>query len=377
MQRVSVWLLGLAMSATVTAQTSPDSDNRTPTRAQIETAAITLQNAVNYLDVDWVDTQVDGDALFDRAAEGMGYSEEMLTSARLGFIERLSLGATLTRNLGMTGDYTYLSTVERDGELRARFRLVTDGEAVNYHDVLFEADAQGEVQLVDLYAFTSGEDISQTMQRALVTFMSPDGSAPMEAVLIMEYLGAFQEGDYARVAEMYPALPTTEESRKMLAVTFVLASSNLTDAAYTKALDHFSSLYKSDPSLDLLLIDRYYLDADYAGALAALDRLDAAVDGDPYLDVYRITAYFGQGELDKARSAVDRLVEAFPNWEGSFSRRIDIALEQEDHTLVLRDMTVLEEDFGWEFDAVLIQKNWPEFASSPQFKTWTQRMDKK
>jgi len=385
MKLVLAWVCGLALAAGASAQapslllasSSPTRGETALTHEQLVKAAVAFEEAINSHDIQAADAMVDGASLFRRATDGVTFDPEVLASAEDGFLDRYSMGKTIIESLGPSGDYAFLDIVEREGELRARFRLVGPGDAVNYHDMAFRADSTSQVRVVDTYPFMTGEDLSQTLRRTFVPLLTPDGDATGEGARMMEFILTYKEGDYRRAYDMYPTLTVTDDNRKMLSITYVLTSSKLGIAEYEKALDHFTSLYGADPTLDLIQIDRYYLDGNFEGALAAVNRINVSVGGDPYLDTYRITAYVGLGDLEAALNAAARLIDAYPNWDGGRTRRIDIALSLEDHDLVLQDMRVLETDFGWEFDATLIRKNWPTFASAPQFEMWRQRHNTK
>lgn len=372
-------LAGLALlAASAAAQPVPLSSARAvPTETQLVSTALDLADAVNAWDAKGVDTLMDEDAFIDRILSQTALDSALRAITHEEMAHAFSLGTQLISEIGETGDYAFLQLAERDGETRARFRLRGDNDMINYHEIAVCLDERSQARICDLYSFQTGEDLSLTMGRTLGSLLTPDGSIAGDASeRMMSFTTAIRQGDYRQAYELYPTLVLPNESRKAFALMYIRASSMIGLAEYRKALDHFASLFGPDPTTDLIQLDRLFLEEDFDGLLGAVARLDEAVGGDPYLDVFRVSAHSGRGDLASALKAATRLVDAFPNWDGGFDRRIGVALELADHALVLQDLETLEGQFGWVFEEDLIRKNWPGFAASPQFEIWRQQQAK-
>jgi predicted Zn-dependent protease len=96
-------------------------------------------------------------------------------------------------------------------------------------------------------------------------------------------------------------------------VAYVAASAYLGEAQYQSAIDALRRAYPNDASLDLMLLDGYFMKKRYDEALQAVDRIDRSLGGDPYLDVMRANMLLAKGDVDGAYRFATRAVEREPS----------------------------------------------------------------
>lgn len=339
-------------------------------------AARLYERLVTDLDGEGLTDLYDADAFLERVVEGLDLDPDF----RSGFLREARHAASFPHAVldavAEGGTYQFLRLVDRDGEARARFRLVAAGGGLNYHDVLFTDAGDGPVRVVDAYNYLGGEDVSQTVRRVLAGSMGADGgTGPQDerARQVAAFASAAERRDYAAMVRTYPRIEVHEADHKPLLVLYLLAAAETSDAAYGKALDLFQHAFTGDPTADLVLMERHYLRGDLDAVLAALDRVDAAVGGDPYLDTFRVPVHLGAGRTAEAERAADRLLETLPDLVDGLFLRLDVALAQEDFAAATDLMLRLRREFEVEFYPEDLKREplWEGFVASPQYKVWS------
>ena len=336
-------------------------------------AAREFEAAVAAGDPDSLAAHYDLDGYLDRVLDG--FDAAFAEGARRGARRADSFPQQLAGVVAWGGSYRFLRVVQREGEARARFRLVDGGGGVSYHDLLLRRAPDGAVRFVDAYNFLGGEDVSQTSRRILAGFEeAADGTAPPSErpARVAALAAAAQRGDHWAVVEAYPRIEDRAVDRKPLLVLYLLAAAQTSPVDYDKALALFQRDYADDPAADLVLIDRHALRGDMAAVLGAVDRLDAAVGGDPYLDALRVQALLAMGRTDEAQAAADRFADALPDLNDGLFLQIDVALAREDYRAAVAAMLRLQREFEIEFYPEDLKRDplWAGFVASPQYKVW-------
>lgn len=332
-------------------------------------------------DVEALDAWWDGDAFLDRVLADMALEPAFEAGVRSEIARRGPFHPLIAEAVANGGSYHFLRLVERDGETRARFRLLSPDGGLNYTDLVLEARPGGGGRLVDGYGFLGGEDVSQSLRRVLLGMLGgADGTTEPSgrARLIGEFAQALGRGDWWTVLDLYPRIPPRDLDRKPLLIAYLQAASNADPALYRKGLEQFARAYAGDPDAALVLIDHYVLRGDVEATLEAIDTLDEGVGGDPYLDQLRATVLLGAGRLPEARAAADRLAESLPNLTEAQFPRVDVALAEGDFAAVAEGLLRLEREHGAWFDPAAVKADplWAGFAASPYYKRWaTARAD--
>ncbi|MEM1117959.1 MAG: hypothetical protein AAF845_16230 [Bacteroidota bacterium] len=273
------------------------------------------------------------------------------------------------------GSFRFLRFALRDGEPRARFRLIGEDGSLKYLDLLFRADADGAYRLVDAYDYVQGQDLTMVARRILETTYEAGTQMRSDAertARILDLSRAIRVGDWFSVVDLYPQITPREEDRKTLLMLYLQAASFVAPAQYRKALEQFAQEYSDDPDAALVLVDHHFLEGDLEATLAAINTLDASVGGDPFTDQLRANVYVAADRLGDARAAAERLSEALPELEEAVYPLTDIALAQGDFETVAACLTRLEREFGVVFEPLVLKNNptWAGFTASAAYKRW-------
>ncbi len=187
------------------------------------------------------------------------------------------------------GTYKLLRMYDDSGIKHLVFRMYGDG-GLNYHDFTL-VKTHGEVKAADMYSFLTGEQISATFANLMTlnTVKSNDNTAKSNFfVKIMAYKN---KGEFKNEIDVFNSLDSADRHNKTLQLVYIDACKHIGNDEYKKALEDYEALYPNEPNAYLLMLDVYYLNAEYDKALMAVNKLDTLVKGDPVLNLFRGNIY--------------------------------------------------------------------------------------
>lgn len=267
-----------------------------------------FERAVNQRDSMAISNALDTGAMMDRVCEGLDVSPEQRREFADGAL-RSRWSAAYLHRLGEDGHIKLVRVRDDSGRSQALYRIVGD-DGLDYHDAVLGVDDTGRIAIVDLYVFTGGEMMSQTLRRLLLEHMDSDRSVA-------------------------PAAPGTGTVAADLA------------------------------GLDQLMRSRNWADAE-----EAVTRIEEAVGDDPYLDTLRAYFLCEQGSFVRAAETAERSISGEPMLEEARLVRLRVALAQRDYAEVAHCLTVLERDFDWNLDSIADAPAYARFVRSPSCKMW-------
>ncbi|MFN3200177.1 MAG: tetratricopeptide repeat protein [Bradymonadia bacterium] len=355
------------------------------TPALARTFAESFEKAAKSKDAVALNNLIDWNMLLEISTEGLDLPSQM----KSGFMSGLKstagggpLAAGIIQALNAGGSYDFLKVREVNGQRRALFRLIMPGEGgVNYHDVVLGAGSGGKVKAIDIYVYLTGEPISQTFRRLLIPMAASTGIAARlggEEALLVKHLddlqvigNAVQSGDHKTALRRYATLPKELQEEKSIQLMRLTAAQNANDdVLYAKAIEEVERLFPNDPSLDMLLIDGYFMKKDWAKVLESVDRLDARIGGDPYLNIMRSGVMLEKGSNDEALALGAKALEALPELADAHWTHLSAALRSEDYALALKDMNTLTSKFQVVFGDLTTNPEFAGFVKSPQYTEW-------
>ena len=301
----------LAISARpLEAQSTPESasllGDSTAATADIEAFARLLESEIGAGRAEIFAERFDGDTFLDRANEGRQIGAMLMGELRRQFRQNPDFLDEIVNDLRSGGHYRFLRVVERDGALRARFRLLSSNGGINYHDLLLSPDATGEGQIVDLYVFLTAEDLSSTIGRLMDVLAAEEAYSPRTEAYTT-FIDHYNAGQFREAWGAYPDEYIDAENKKAMMLMRVMIGMNVGDREYYQALQAFADAFPGDPSLSLLQIDVHHNSGDFEALLETVNRLEESVGEDPYLNMYRGIAH---DELDAPKVALQHVREA-------------------------------------------------------------------
>ena len=170
--RMLGFVLGLSFGLPSHAGDTP----KTPDVNQCKTFALRVQKLVRDNDAKQLQRCFDWDALLERATKDVRVPEKVRQSFYEGFKGKAGdthFAQQLCEAVRKDGSYTLLRVRVIDGKPRPLFRLLTDG-GLNYHDLVLETNADGEIHIVDVHIAISGEFMTQTVRRLYLLLLGGD-----------------------------------------------------------------------------------------------------------------------------------------------------------------------------------------------------------
>ena len=326
---------------------------------------------------------LDTDRLAERAVTGIQLTDESMQKVRsLGkeFIKQTGdMGASLIKS----HPCKVLGTRQVNGEWSAMVRCLLIGGGVDYLKLTLAPDAAGDVRIVDLFELSSGGEWSGMLRTiALPLVVSSDTTALRNlkpddretlnnAALLGEIYRKNDPKDVPEIPRLFDQLPPSLQNNRYLSILDVKATAQVSDVAFTTAVQRHQTKFPNDPSLSYASFQKYFHDKDYAKMLEALFTLDDAVGGDPYLSGQKAAAYAGIGNVAQAKQQAQAAVSkepslAQPNWILFY-----LAIDGKNYVEATRLLTLLENQIGESIPDMTQDADFAGFVASPQYKSWS------
>ncbi len=358
-------------------QEDPISQQEAFTFAQQWTQAVQKQ------DFDAVKSLVDWDYIAGQVIEPFDVRDDF----REGFMSGAQqlprqLVPPISAAIGQGGSYQLVNVLKRNNEVHAVFRLVLANDGgLNYHDFRLKK-FKGKVYSDQMFIALSGENISETMRRAVLpilknTTLQGGGMTPeLEAALqetesISEMSQAMANGDAAKVLGMYEMLSPEMKRNKLCQIYRISAfPADKNPQQYIKLVDEYAQQFPNDPSLGLMTIDSAIYRQDTEFLKRSHDQLTGWSGKDPYFSLMVGAAMVAMGAKEDGIQLVGDTDPAPLKIANAHDYRLAIDLAKEDYNAVLKQLRILRDQFGMEFGQLEQAEVFAGFVKSPQYQQW-------
>lgn len=390
MRTRSTLLLCLLMSACALthAQDKPPADKKALTPAELkpyEEFARKLEEAVQKNRPKEFAASMRADVLLARTVRAMPIHKDFYKPMEQGLGEGIAaLSKSVCDVVAKDGFYKLLRVRVIDGEVRALCRLIDDG-AINYHDFVLASDDKQAIYVADLLIAGAGESYSQMQGRIVrlgwTAIQKDDTKENVErwkqTGIRLEEIRKFMAMDKTREAlQSWAQLPDSMRSQKFAYILKIRIASRLPEGdekIYLDSIDEFRKYFPTDPAIDLLSFDAFFLRKKYVEAFAAIDRLDTRVGGDPYLDVIRAGLHLEMGEGDKVVPLFHKAIAAEPDMVQPWLGLLQLSLRMKNYSDTLAILKKMEKDFKIEFTDLDKIEMYAEFVKAPEYQEWLKR----
>ncbi len=262
---------------------------------------------------------------------------------------------------------------------RPLFRMLTDG-TVNYYDLeLGKSKTSGVVRIVDLYVYTSGEDLTTTLAGLIEQGLAAERRGQTVAGF-QDLASARREGDWAEVRRIAEAMPERVRNTKAVRLVELQAAMEQDAPDYLAIIERFEKDFPDDPAVDLVAIDGHFLRKDLPALMRVIERLERRVGGDPYLAHVRSSGYLLEptnDNLEKAERWSRVALDALPDVQDVWWNLATAQLQRQDHVAVVATLETIRTRFGVTFDrdAMAEQDIYQRFLVSPEFAGWWARVN--
>lgn len=284
------------------------------TKEQAAQFADALSKSVAKKDIAYVNDAFDVNMLVARIKESVpNKPADYWRDLKEGISKKLDFGEKIIVALGDKGRYNLVKQYEKDGKQHLLFRLYAN-YAINYHD--FElANKGGKPKIADVYIYAVGDYFSATMGNIFTEMTNASNDVSMNKLERLSKLNTYmQEGKYQKAKALIDDLPVAVQSIKAIQLHNIKICSQISDSLHKDAVDKFQRDFPGDPSLDLILVDAYFIQKKYREALECVERLDKRINTDPMLDYYRGLLYNLQGKVAEAQQTLERLYKNLPDF---------------------------------------------------------------
>ena len=245
----------------------------------------------------------------------------------------------------------------------------------------------GSIAMEDLLMAASGEPMSLTLRRLMITLLVPMARTaikiPRQEQAILDNIGksrtitqAIRDKDFAKALMLLKTLPREMQNEKQFVLLAVFAGQGIGDETYLQEIERFMELFPGDPALDLMTIDYWLLKSDWKRGLECIDRLDAFVGGDPYLNQFRVSFLIKAGRLDDAKRAAEKLLVEEPKLLGSYNTMALCQVKANDFAGAVGTFKKAIVKFGaLDLDPLASDPDYGEFVKSKEYadlKKWAE-----
>lgn len=286
--------------------------------------------------------------------------------------------------VGSGADYRFLAMRKEDNQFKVIFRFLRRDWTLNYQALIIEKQDSGELKIVDIASLSSGELISQSLQRLYLPEIYKahlevkDKLTPQETSRIIsqkkryDFLTASTEK--TDPFQTYSQLP--DQYKKDKTVLLFLAQNTIeteNNKKYLSVLNAYRKYYPQDPAAELLSIDYFMMTKQYKLALDSIDRLTAAIKTtDPYLYSVRAGVLIEMGDTSLAGKYASKASELEPDLLQPYLHQINLSVMQGQFDATIKYLDILNNKFGFAYEDLDLSEleNFDKFTASPQFKQW-------
>lgn len=253
-----------------------------------------------------------------------------------GILQKLRLGSQLTAALTDRDNFSFIKHYEKEGKHHVLFRIYIDKDgSLNYQDYELVKSAD-KCKVADVYIYMSGETMAETLSSLYNTLdkhaeelNKPLADDNLEG--IHEFKNAkdlMMKGKFTEAKEVFDKMPAYLRKTKAALLMNVRICSGLNTEDYAKAIDEYRQMFPNEPNINMLMIDGYFMQKNYAKVIQVVNALDSQINKDPLLDYYRYLSYNMMLDEEKAGQCLKRLNAAMPDFEKGVLELIAVNMEK-------------------------------------------------
>ncbi|MBS1910549.1 MAG: hypothetical protein JST22_01060 [Bacteroidetes bacterium] len=379
--RYALAALPLVLLFTACGNERPGSSRRSSVRGA-EAFAKKLETNMKPTGGTALDSAFDLDAFFGRIMHGLVVTGADREAFRKAAASNLNFGRRIMQSVGPDGGFRFLRLRREDGEERALFRVVQQNGGLAYYEFLLVGDSTGTVHITDAYSYLSGEFASATLRRQFAS--EPGGqfarlfassSETQTAPVLNQMKELVDEGKFAEATTYYATLPPDLQKNRMVILERLLAAIGANSPEHATVLADAQRDLGMDVTIDMTMLDYYYMTHRLDSLGAAVDRLDVHVGGDPYLNLFRATIAMARRDGDKAAAYGWALLNGDPESPDGYWAVVNASILRRDYATISRMLDALKSRFNLPITPAVITGDtlYRDYAASPEFAAWAAR----
>ena len=362
---------------------------RLPNQAALRSDALVKQFIKHVAggDFDKADTLVDFAAYADRVSKLVFDTTRQQQSFARGFVTGLQQESFTERVfVAATVEATTFMPLGVDENGLQIVRLNYESGGLEYIKFIVGRGPEGRLRIRDFKFASTGEYSSVGTATAVKYLIKPSdsilrrlfgGIEPNEALLAdFKKLGVLRaQGKNRQAYELIQTFPDALLNEKEWILMSTTLASLFDEVVYRAELSKLEQRYGDDPKLAFMLIDHYFYQEDWVGALKAVQVSiqEWADDGD--LNTILADLLLRNGQDSAAIEASLRAIKLEPTNEESHWGALELYNSVARFNDAVDILTKLQDQFSYRFTADEFQKNpqYSEFVKSSAFQNWAEQ----
>lgn len=240
--------------------------------------------------------------------------------------------------------------------------------------------------IVDMYVVTTGDYMSATIKNTVympgILRMLDTKTGEKKYSILETYLEAyhlFGKGEYALAYSKISEIPLANRL-KLHQVLKIKAASMLfededEDNRYVRSIAEYEELFPNDPSLQIILLDKYTLAGEHHKTLEAIESMKDYALNDHYLNYYAGMIYIVLGDYNQAEKQI-RIAIQGDEKESTYRWKLIAILEYRGHyaacVQLLDDIKKKSSDTDQEI-AEMVETSHSYLFESKEYQNWAKK----
>ncbi|QDU13461.1 hypothetical protein CA11_12440 [Gimesia maris] len=298
--------------------------------------------------------------------------------------ENQGIDSEILAEVANGADYRFLAMRKEDDQFKVIFRFLRPDWTLNYQALIVEKQDSGELKIIDIDSFSTGELISQSLQRVYLPELykahgaNQDKLTPEQKTRILDQKKRYDfltvTDEKADPFQAYSQLPSQYKSDKTVLLFLAQDSIAKEDSKkYQQVLNVFRKYHPQDPAAEMLSVDYFSMEKQYPQAIDCLERLSASLKTvDPYLYSLRAGILIEMGDISLAAKYAGKASEIEPDLLQPYLHLLNISVLQGNFDETIKHLETLKSKFGFAYEDLDLSEleNIEKFTASPQFKKW-------
>ncbi len=362
-----------------------------PSDSLISSFLYQIQGSLMSGNPDLLNQSMDMKRLIDKTFSGLPAPPEIELSFTAEIADNFNLGKEITTAMGEEGHYMARQFMVSGDTIFALFRFYMQNGGLNYHEYEIFYDDDGKFRIGDAYVMSTGEYLSETfrflLEPALLTHQSIMDDLSKIAAIIkgdrQEYMqdmekvqlirNEFQKGNYQKAHEIYIGMGDEARMKKAVQLMNIKTVTQLSDSLTIKYTDIYQESFPGDPSLQLMMIDNYFLKKQYDRAINAINGLMVLVgQDDGHLENMKAQIHLVAGNSEKFVEHARAAIQLEPWLPDPYFSLIQFHIAVKDYDIVVELMKLLEKEASITFSEENLKANdtFKGLLSSEAYKKW-------
>ena len=350
-------------------------------RADVAATGEAIAAALNGRDVQATLRLIDADAVGRAVIKDMGLSagdrETVLRAFPNALRTNIDLGIRTID--GSKGSARYLRAGQRNGRPYALVRYDLGDQGIDYVEYYLGKTDKVE----DWYVHSMATLFSASARLGLSTLLKTDSmlfalfgtrlATEADARPFVELRTNLQKQDFPAAFRALERFPEDFRNTRQWALMRVSYGGRVNDATHRAALRYLAQNFGKDPELQFMLIDHYFFEKQFDGALAALAGLERAVGGeDAATATLRGNILIAAQRNNEAALACRRGMTLESDHKPAYWCLVTVGLNTKNGKVAVEGLKAYEGAFSVEFNLAELAAlaEYKEIAATPEFVAW-------